>query len=219
MHRSPGRSPTRYPVTGEDKLDKTCTAAPGRSPTRWPVKSAAPIAGPGAPSEARSNVLSGSRSICRAQAPPGNPKHLATNGLGICTRHAHRETARVATHVHSANWLSYNREYPLRVPVPNPDTRGAPGFARSGHGGNTPAMIRIRRTSTRSGWFILSTNRVVLPVGVFPTSIGPFHAKWAFHRCRRGLKSLISLPVSGSRPAMFGPLSKLSCGQDSARFA
>ena len=44
-----------------DKLEKTGTAAPGQSPTRCPVKSAAPTAGPGAPSEARSNVLSGSR--------------------------------------------------------------------------------------------------------------------------------------------------------------
>jgi hypothetical protein len=58
---------SRYPLeldrcrTGKDKLEKTCTAAPGRSPTRCPVKSAAPIAGPGAPSEARSNVLSASR--------------------------------------------------------------------------------------------------------------------------------------------------------------
>jgi hypothetical protein len=84
------------------ELEKTCTAAPGRSHTRCPVKSAALIAGPGAPSEAGSNALSGSRQICRAQALPGNHNHRATNWSGICARAAHRQTARVATHVDSA---------------------------------------------------------------------------------------------------------------------
>jgi hypothetical protein len=55
---------TRRPwelIVIDNELEKTCTAAPDRSPTCCPVKSAAPIAGPGAPSEARSNVLSDSR--------------------------------------------------------------------------------------------------------------------------------------------------------------
>src|SRR5512135_1479328 len=52
-------------------------------------------------------------------------------------------------------------------------TRYHKGRRRDDRYGKSPASIRSRRTSTRSGWFIASTESVVRPIAVLPRSTGP----------------------------------------------
>src|ERR1051326_413987 len=64
-----------------------------------------------------------------------------------------------------------------------------------------------------------STATVARPNGVLPRNQTPFHSKCSDHRSVRGLKSGVNSPVSGSRPAMFGPLRRLREKHAHARFS
>ncbi len=73
-----------------------------------------------------------------------------------------------------------------------------------------------RRRTRRWDGFLEDFNRQ-LQSSVRPLSTGPTQAKWSSQASRRGWKSRVSRPMAGLRPAMFGPLRRLSFRQDSAR--
>ena len=62
-------------------------------------------------------------------------------------------------------------------------------------------------------------NLVVRPMFVRPVNKGPSHAKCSSQMSWRGWKSRVSKPVSGSRPAILGPLCTLLFRQDNAKFS
>jgi len=78
--------------------------------------------------------------------------------------------------------------------------------------------MRACRALTRAGLLSARTAIVVLPTALTASSLGPSQRKCSGQRSVRGLKSRVSWPVSGSRPAMLGPLYRLHRPQHRARF-
>jgi len=72
---------------------------------------------------------------------------------------------------------------------------------------------------TRAGLLSARTAIVVLPTALTPSSLGPSQRKCSGQMSARGLKRRVSWPVSGSRPAMLGPLYRLQRPQHRARLS
>jgi hypothetical protein len=75
--------------------------------------------------------------------------------------------------------------------------------------GYSPTAIRSLRRSIRWEAFIANTATVARPVGVCPRIRAARSSKCSLQRCCLGLKSGTIWPLSGSMPAMLGPLCRL----------